>query len=247
MYPLENISLPKSFLPEHPYKDLIGNSQRLRDEALAPYPRTEHAVKVHIKEYYAIITHLDAQIGKILDALEASGKMDNTYIFFSADHGLSVGRHGLLGKQSMYDHSVRPPMMVMGPGIPKGQKVTNDIYLQDIMATALELGGVEKPDYVEFKSFLSQAQGNSSEGNYDQIYGAYTQTQRMIRKEGYKLIVYPNAQKILLFDMEADPDEITNLSSDEDQKARVKTMFAELQALQKEKEDPLELDASLLD
>jgi arylsulfatase A-like enzyme len=247
MYPLENISVPKSFLPEYPDKELIGNGRGLRDEALGPYPRTEYAVKVHTKEYYAIITHLDAQIGKILDALEESGKMDNTYVFFSADHGLSVGRHGLLGKQSMYDHSVRPPLMVMGPDIPKGQKINNDIYLQDIMATSLELAGVEKPDYVEFKSFLSQAKGTSAEGNYEEIYGAYTQTQRMIRKDGYKLIVYPKAERVLLFDMEKDPEEITNLAEEEGQKERVKEMFSELQALQIEKEDPLELEESLID
>ena len=101
-YPLEEIPLPDNWLPEYPYKDAIGNPKTLRDEALAPFPRTPFAIKTHIREYYAIISHLDAQIGEILKALEASGKANNTYIFFTGDHGLSVGKHGLLGKQSMF-------------------------------------------------------------------------------------------------------------------------------------------------
>ncbi|GLR16749.1 sulfatase-like hydrolase/transferase [Portibacter lacus] len=241
MYSLDNISVPASFLPEYPDKELMGNGRGLRDEALAPYPRTEYAVKVNIKEYYAIITHLDAQIGEILDALEASGKMDNTYIFFSADHGLAVGKHGLIGKQSMYDHSVRPPMMVMGPGIPKGERIDSDVYLQDIMATSLDIAGIEKPDYVEFKSFLPQAKGISKEKNYDEIYGAYINVQRMIRKDGYKLIVYPKSETVLLFDLTEDPEEITNIAANDDQHDRVKSMFEDLMKLQVEMDDKLSL------
>ena len=97
-YPLKRIKTPK-FLPMYPYKDQIGNQHRLRDENLAPMPRTEHAVKVHRQEYYAIIEHMDTQIGRVLDTLEKSGQADNTYIFFSADHGLAVGRHGLFGAE----------------------------------------------------------------------------------------------------------------------------------------------------
>ena len=121
-YPLNTIPLPENWLPEYPFKDAIGNPKTLRDEALAPFPRTPYAIKTHIKEYYAIISHLDEQIGKILDSLEASGKADNTYIFFTSDHGLSVGKHGLLGKQSMFDHSIRVPLIITGPAIP-GVKV----------------------------------------------------------------------------------------------------------------------------
>lgn len=240
-YPIENISLPKSWLPEYPWKDSIGNGPGLRDEALAPFPRTEYATKVNIQEYYAIITHLDAQIGKILDALEASGKMDNTYIFFTADHGLAMGKHGLFGKQNMFDHSIRPPLMVMGPDIPKGKIVNTDVYLQDIMATSLDLAGVEKPAYVEFNSFIDQARGEASQSAYAEIYGAYINNQRMIRKDGFKLIVYPKINKILLFNLEKDPEEIENLADDDDQQGKVKTLFTDLIALQKEMDDDLEL------
>lgn len=240
-YPLQNISLPKSWMPEYPWKDSIGNGPGLRDEALAPFPRTEYATKINIQEYYAIITHLDDQIGKILDALEASGKMDNTYIFFTADHGLAVGKHGLFGKQNMFDHSIRPPLMVMGPDIPKGKIVNTDVYLQDIMATSLELAGVEKPSYVEFNSFLDQARGQKTGSHYNEIYGAYIDNQRMIRKDGYKLIVYPKINKTLLFDLEKDPEEIQNLAENADQKDKVKSLFADLIVLQRDMDDDLDL------
>jgi choline-sulfatase len=110
-YPLNRIKIPKSFLPEYPYKKEIKCPHNLRDERLAPMPRTKHSIKVNRQEYYAIISHMDEQIGRILDGLKASGMEKNTYVFFSADHGLGVGHHGLLGKQNLYEHSTRVPFL----------------------------------------------------------------------------------------------------------------------------------------
>ena len=241
MYPIEQIPLPASFLPEYPYKDSIGNTPLLRDEALAPYPRTEFAVKTHIREYYAIISHLDQQIGEILDALEASGQMENTYIFFTGDHGLSVGRHGLIGKQSLFDHSIRVPLMMTGPNIPQNARVDTDVYLQDIMATGLELGGVSKPDHVFFNSLLNLATGDRNEGYYPAIYGAYVDFQRMIRKDGFKLLVYPKIEKVMLFDLQQDPNEMNDLSQDPQYQDKVRSLFGDLLALQEDMQDPLDL------
>lgn len=241
-YPLEKIAVPDNFLPEYPWKDSIGNGRSLRDEALAPYPRTEYAVKKHRQEYYALITHLDHQIGEILDALEASGKMNNTYVFFTADHGLSLGQHGLMGKQSLYDHSIRVPLVVAGPAIPKGKKLGQDVYLQDVMATTLEVAGIPKPPYVEFHSFLDIINGERKESHYDAIYGCYVDYQRMIRKDGYKLIVYPRINKVLLFDLANDPKEMNDLSADPERKEVVRRLFTELVDLQKQMGDDLSLE-----
>lgn len=240
-YPLESISLPESWLPEYPFKDDMGCGPNLRDEALAPFPRTEYATKVHIKEYYSIITHLDTQIGKVLDRLEATGKMDNTYIIFTADHGLAIGKHGLIGKQSQFDHSIRAPFMIMGPNIPENKKVSEDIYLQDAMATSLELASVEKPEYVFFNSILDLATGKQTDGNYQAIYNGYVDLQRMIRKDGFKLIIYPKIKKVLLFDLNKDPEEMHNLADDEAYKTKVATLFKDLVQLQKDMNDPLDL------
>ena len=241
MYPLDGISLPKSWMPMYPFKDSIGNGPGLRDEALAPFPRTEYATKKHIQEYYALISHMDDQIGLILDELEASGKMANTYIIFTSDHGLAMGRHGLMGKQTQFDHSVRAPFLIVGPNVSKGKKIYADIYLQDAMATSLELAGVEKPNYVYFNSIMGFIDGNRTESYYDAIYGAYVNTQRMIRKDGFKLMVYPKLKKVLLFDMENDPEEMNDLALDAQYKGKIDSLFKELLKLQEELNDPLDI------
>jgi arylsulfatase A-like enzyme len=240
-YPLENISLPKSWLPMYPFKDSIGNGPGLRDEALAPFPRTEYATKKHIQEYYALVTHLDDQIGAILNELEASGKMDNTYIIFTSDHGLAMGRHGLLGKQTQFDHSIRPPFMIKGPNVPIDNKIDSDIYLQDAMATSLDLAGIDKPDYVYYNSIMDMVNGERTQSYYDAIYGGYVSTQRMIRKDGFKLMVYPKLKKILLFDMVNDPEEMYDLADEEKYQKKIDMLFTDLVQLQKELNDPLDI------
>lgn len=242
MYPLESISVPENFLPEYPYKDDIGCSKSLRDARLAPFPRTEYAVKVNRQEYYAIITHMDAQIGRILDKLEETGQAENTYIFFSADHGLAVGHHGLIGKQNMYEHSMRPPMIIVGPDIPKGEKRDMEVYLQDIMPTVIEYAGGEVPGYVEFNSLKSFIEGTATESNYPEVYGAYMDLQRMIRVDDYKLIVYPYAGVKRMFNLVDDPQEMNDLAGLPVQQERLDDMFTKLVTLQSEMGDTLKLD-----
>ena len=218
----------------------IGAGERLRDERLAPFPQTEYAVKVHRQEYYAIISHMDEQIGRILEALEKSGKADNTYLFFTADHGLAVGNHGLIGKQNMYDHSIRPPLIVIGPDVPAGSRLDMDVYLQDIMPSTIELSGQDIPGYVEFKSlmpFIKGGQGSS----YDAIYGCYRDQQRMIRKEQYKLMVYPYAGRVRLYDMANDPLEMNDLSEDPGRAELVADLFMQLEEMGRAMDDTLDI------
>lgn len=242
MYPLENISVPESYLSEYPYKDSIGCGPSLRDEALAPFPRTEYAVKVHRQEYYAIISHMDQQIGRILEALEKSGKADNTYIFFTADNGLALGNHGLMGKQNMYDHSMRVPLFVIGPDMPKNKRMDVDVYLQDIMASSLELAGLGKPDFIEFNSLMPFVRGERAESFYPAIYGCYQKDlQRMVRADGFKLIVYPRIKVIRLYDLNNDPLEMNDLAQNPDYAEKKAELFQKLLILQKQMDDPLDL------
>jgi arylsulfatase A-like enzyme len=241
MYPLDNISVPESFLPEYPFKDDIGCSPILRDEALAPFPRTEYSIKVNRQEYYAIITHMDYQIGRILEALEASGKSENTYIFFTADHGLAVGNHGFTGKQNMYDHSIRPPLLVAGPDIPSGKRISAAVYLQDIMASSLELAGAPKPDYVRFNSFMPLIREERKESFYPAVYGCYTKEQRMIRNDNFKLILYPKIEVLRLYDMKNDPLELDDLSNNPEFKTMVTNLLKEFKKMQIEYNDSLDL------
>lgn len=240
-YPLENIKVPANFLPEYPYKDSIGCGENLRDEKLAPFPRTKYAVKVNRQEYYAIITHMDAQVGRILDALEKTGKAGNTYIFFTADHGLAIGHHGLMGKQNMYDHSVRPPLMVTGPDIPKNKRIDSPVYLQDIMPSAMELAGISKPKQVQFKSLMPLIDSRAK-SSYDAVYGGYMELQRMVCMGGYKMIYYPKINKTLLYNLKTDPLEMKNIADDPANAGLIKKLKARLKELQKEVGDTLDLD-----
>ena len=241
-YPLDNIAVPESFMPKYTYAEAMDSGEKLRDERLAPFPRTEYAVKVNRQEYYAITTHLDDQIKDILNTLEKKGLKENTYIFYGSDHGLACGEHGLMGKQNMFDHSMRVPLMVVGPNIPKGKKIEEDVYVQDIMASALDLAGVDKPDYVEFNSLLNLAKGNNKESNYNAIYGIYQkESQRMIRKDGFKLIIYPKSETLLLYNLKDDPNELKNLASNSEYQEKIKVLFKELIQLQKNMSDKLDL------
>ena len=243
LYKAEDLRLPPSWQPEYPEKDWIGNGPQTRDAALAPFPRTEYATRVHLKEYYASISHLDAQIGDILDALEAAQLMDNTYIIYTADHGLAVGEHGLFGKQNMYEHSVRAPFIVLGPDMRGGRHVEANIYLQDAMATTLDLAGIPKPAHVFFNSVAGLARGTQTESVYPAIYGAYINSQRMIKKDGFKLIVYPEAKRLKLFNLREDPDETRDLSAQAEYQAKLHSLFEELVALQTQMNDRLDIRA----
>lgn len=112
LYQPENITLPASFQKEHFEFGVSG----IRDELLAPYPRTEEEMRRQLAEYYAMITHLDDEIGKIIEALKRNQQWENTIIILTGDNGLAIGSHGLMGKQNLYEESIRIPLIFAGPG-----------------------------------------------------------------------------------------------------------------------------------
>ena len=246
-YPLDRISLPQNYLAEYPFAAPIGCSADLRDEALAPFPRTEHAVRVHRQEYYALITHLDEQIGRILAALDQSGRADSTWIFFTADHGLAVGHHGLMGKQNMYDHSLRVPLLVVGPEAPAGKRIAAPVYLQDVMATALDLAGIAAPPQVEFQSLRPWLTAPETATRRETIYAAYLDVQRAVIHDGWKLIVYPRAKRLRLYHLTEDPQEQHDLEGHTEHAAQLDRLWELLRAQQVQLGDTLDLRASFAD
>ncbi len=243
-YPLSRIQVPENYLDEYPYKDAIGCSAKLRDEKLGPFPRTHHAVKIHRQEYYAIIEHMDAQIGRILDALDASGQAENTYIFFTADHGLAVGHHGLFGKQNLYDHSTHVPFIAVGPGIKASHKIDAPIYLQDVMATSLDIAGAKRPKQVEFQSLLPLLSGKTTESEVRAVYGAYLGLQRSVTVGNWKLILYPKISKTRLYNIKRDPLEMKDLADNKKTEKVIKRLYKRLLNLQKANNDSLDLKAA---
>lgn len=237
-YPREKIKVPENFLSKYPYQDEIGCGANLRDARLAPFPRTESAVQLHRQEYYAIITHMDREIGRILKALEATGKADSTYVIFTADHGLACGHHGLIGKQNMYEHSMRVPFFIRGPQIAAGKVSSEKIYLQDAMATSLAVAKADASQGIQFQNLLPIIQGQAK-SKYQAIYGGYTKLQRMVIADNWKLIMYPAAKAARLYDLGNDPHEMTDLASDAKYLPKMESLYQSFQQLQKETNDPL--------
>jgi arylsulfatase A-like enzyme len=241
MYDPAKLTLSANFMPEHPFDN---GELKIRDEMLAPYPRTKDVMRQHLAEYYATISHQDHEIGRILKELDERGFADNTIVIFSSDQGLAVGgRHGLMGKQNLYEH-VKPPLVFAGPGIPHGQSDAL-VYLFDLFPTICDLAGVATPSVVEGKSLLGIIEGRQTNVR-DKLFGAYKDGQRMVRDARWKLIQYNaggvrNAQ---LFDLRMDPDELHNLADDPAfaaQRLRLEKMLSEAR---EEFDDPVDFEAA---
>ena len=238
-YDTTNITLPKNFKPQHPFDN---GEIDIRDEWLAGYPRTKAEVKANIAAYYAMITHLDAQIGRVLKTLEEKGMMENTIIVFSGDNGLAVGQHGLFGKQNLYEHSINVPLVFKGPGIPKGKTNRNFAYLFDIYPTLGAIAGADIPSTVQGKNLLPSIL-NDDEETRSSLFFAYKNFQRAARKGEWKIIKYNvgNVITTQLFNVESDPFENTNLANNESYKEILVKMTKVL-----EDEMAVNKDASML-
>lgn len=238
LYDEADVFVPPNAWPEHPFDN---GELDVRDETLTPRPRTEEMIRVHRREYQAILTHADEQIGRILDRLEAMGVVENTVVAFSGDHGLALGEHGLMGKQNPYDHSIRVPLVFAGPGVAKGQVLDELVYQSSIYATIADLVGVNAPAGVEMSS-LADAVGQRPHEERVQIFGAYRDVQRLVRTRTHKFIEYPQHGREQLFDLESDPWELRDLSADPALSSLRDRMRSELRALQRELDDPLRDD-----
>ncbi|OJW23454.1 MAG: hypothetical protein BGO49_02285 [Planctomycetales bacterium 71-10] len=223
----EAIAIPANFLPEHPFDN---GELAIRDEKLAASPRTPEVVRKHLADYYASIEYLDAQVGRILDALRESGRERDTIVVFASDHGLAIGSHGLFGKQNLYEHSMRAPVILAGPGIPPGRRVDAFAYLFDLFPTLGELAGVAGPEGSEGLSLVPVLRGEASRRT--DIFTAYRHLQRAVRDDRWKLIAYPKIGKVQLFDLRDDPDERRDLSADPAHAAEVTRLTALLRERQ---------------
>jgi arylsulfatase A-like enzyme len=199
-------------------------------------------VKTHRREYFAAITYLDQHIARILEALERSGKADNTLIIFTADHGLACGQHGLMGKQNMHEHSLRVPFIIAGPGIPGGGRRHQLIYLQDAVPTTLQLAGAsnEQLTGIDFSSLLPAIADAANPGRQT-LYAAYTEKQRAIRDKDWKLLLYPLAKTYRIYHLAKDPLEVKDLAGTSEGDAQAKRLFSLMRTEQSQLKDDLDL------
>jgi arylsulfatase A-like enzyme len=206
----DQIPLPSNYLPVHPFEH--GNISG-RDEQLLPWPRSPELVKKTLAYYYAVVAHMDEQIGRMLHALEEQGLTDKTLVVFTSDHGIAIGSHGLRGKQNMYEHTIGVPLLIAGPEVVRGKTCHAQVYLRDLFPTMCEMAALDIPDAVEAKIFAPVLRGQS-ESHHNEIFGYFRDSQRMIRTDRWKLIYYPRLPRYQLFDLENDPAEQDNLAAD---------------------------------
>ena len=235
-YELSQIKLPRNFLPLHPFDD---GEMAVRDERLAPWPRPAELLRQQWLDYYAVITAMDLHIGRVLDTLRDRGLEENTIVIFSADQGISLGSHGLLGKQNLYDAAMKSPLVLAGPGVRHGRSEAL-VYLLDIFPTVCSLANLETPsgmDGISIAKALQDSRGQARDG----LLLAYRDVQRAYRDERWKLIRYPQVDVTQLFDLSADPDEMVDLSRRPENGDRLREMTAQLKAAQQRFGDVLPL------
>jgi arylsulfatase A-like enzyme len=237
LYDPAKIPLPAAFLPQHPWDN---GEMIVRDEQLAPWPRTPADTKQQLADYYACVTGLDHHIGRVFAQLKAMGEWDNTIIVFTGDNGLSLGEHGLFGKQNLYEFGgMHVPCVIAGPGIPQGRSDAL-VYLMDLFPTFCDFGGAPIPAAVEGRSLASVIRQQTAKVR-DVLYTAYRDGQRAVRDDRWKLIRYPLVDRTQLFDLAADPRELNNLADQPAHTARVTAMTALLQQEMTRYADPTPL------
>jgi arylsulfatase A-like enzyme len=241
MYSPDQIPLPPNYLSKHPFDN---GDQLVRDEQLTPTPRNPAEIKKEIALYYGMISEMDAQVGRILEALEKNGLRESTLIVFAGDNGLAVGQHGLLGKQNLYEHSIRVPMIMAGPGVPRKSIYKGFNYLSDISPTLYEYLNVKPPATVEAKSLFPVFNKNTLVVRKS-IYNVYGHWSRSIKtKDGYKLILYNvnGVQTTQLFQLKTDPWEKHNLAKNKQLQGQISRMRDLLKKEMREKHDNLQID-----
>jgi len=237
MYPPEKMPLPPNF-KTMPSPD--PGTLDIRDEKLLPLPRDPDAVRREIGRYYGLITHMDHQIGRILEALDKQDLADNTIVFFAGDNGLALGSHGLLGKQTLHDEGTHVPLIVRNPKLGKGGRTCDaPVYLLDMFPTACDWTGTATPTGVQGISIADVYAGKTTQVR-DAIFGRYDERRdpffRSIRTDRYKLIQYNKLGFEQLFDLTKDPYELTDLIDDPTSQAARKQLHEQLQTWRDEQD-----------
>ncbi len=230
LYPPDKIPVPPNFASAHPFDN---GELHIRDEDLAPHPRTPQRIQREIAAYYGMVSSVDTGIGRILAALEASGQADNTIVVYTADHGIALGQHGLLGKQNLYDHSVRVPLIMRGPGIAAGQRSDALLYSWDLFPTLCDLAGIDSPADLDARSLLPLLRGEHTQ-HRAYVEALYRDCQRMVKNDRWKLIEYAVGpdRHTQLFDLANDPWEQRNVAAAPEAAAELATLRRRLQGWQ---------------
>ena len=250
--------LPKNWLPAHPFHH---GHPGLRDEVSVQNVRRRRdaaTIRNELGRQFACNENIDRQIGRVLDKLQAMGELDNTYVIYTADHGMAIGRHGLQGKQNLYEHTWRVPFVVRGPGIAAGSRAPGNVYLLDVLDTLCDLADIEAPQTTEGESFRAVLEGKQAVTR-EVLFGVYAggtkPGMRSVRKGDWKLIEYDaidgDVRETQLFHLGDNPNEflaehrkggeLVNLAADSKHADKLTEMRALLLAEMKRLDDPYRL------
>ena len=206
--------LPIGWLPGHPFDH--GHTT-VRDEVGVKgvwKKRDERTIRNEMGREFACSENIDLQVGRVLKKLEAMGELDNTHAIYTADHGMAIGRHGLQGKQNLYDHTWRIPFIVKGPGIEAGSRVAGNVYLLDVLATLCDLAKIDAPKTSEGISFKPVLMGDDEQAAKRLVRGLLrwgTPGDTLRKKGGLKLTQYEvtktGVKHVQLFNLKENPHE----------------------------------------
>ncbi len=222
--------LPVNFLGQHPFDN--GMCKNVRDENLAGYPRESRVISDQLCEYYGLVTHLDGQVGRILDRLEKNGQAGNTLVIYAADSGLAVGSHGLLGKQSLYEHSMRCPLILAGPGVPENTSTQSFTYLLDLFPTLCQFTAAAPPPRLAGHP-LQPLWHDPARQLRASLFMPFQDLMRSVNDGEHKLIVYPPINRRQLFAIRTDPHEMVDLAGNQGQIDTLARMEGLMRAEQK--------------
>lgn len=175
----------------------------------------EQQWRYYLYVYYRQIEMLDAEVGRLLDALDETGLVENTLVVFTADHGEGAGRHSLVSKWYAYEESVKVPLVIAGPGVSARGAVdrTHLVTGLDLLPTLADFAGIDPPAGALGRSLRPLLEGRRVEWR-EFVVAEVQHVGRMIRTERYKYVEYPGDPVVQLFDMREDPWETRNLAVD---------------------------------
>jgi len=188
---------------------------------------------------------LDDKIGEIIETLKKHGLFENTIIVYAADNGLAIGSHGLLGKQNLYEHSTKVPVIISGPGIPKEKVNDALVYLYDLFPTLCDVSGLPAPEGIDGKNLYPVIKGEKSAVR-NSLFTAYRNTVRAVRTDEWKLIRYPQINYTQLFNLKKDPLEINNLAATTEYEDKVTEMMGLLKEWHLATDDTMNLNPSVI-
>ena len=246
VYPLDKIVVPE--VPEGYLDTLPSPARKSLTRRKSQLNLKKDIAKQAIQAYYASITFADAQIGRILTALDETGLADNTIVLFTSDHGYHMGEHGHYQKTTLFNNATHVPLIMAGPSIAKGQVAQTMAEMVDFYPTLADLSGWKVPEFLSGKSLVPALRDPNAivrESAFTQYDVGYS-----IRTKDFRYTEWGENGSAgnELYDQRTDPTEMKNLAGSDEHSETIETLTKQLRArIQQAKEPPKGVKQILID